>query len=72
MYAFTEHPRGYRVKGDEGQRAGYRKTSVEGVHDLAAGIGFDEKTADDRGDDRHAAENKRVNDQVVAGVGDAL
>ena len=49
------------VEGDQRQHAGDRQALVQRRHDvLHAGRGLDEAAADDRGDDRHAAEQQRI------------
>jgi len=63
-------PGGDRVEGDEAQHAGHDHALVQGVHDLGAFGRLDEIAADDRGDDRDAAERQRIDDRLVAHVGE--
>ena len=45
------------------QHAGDDQAAIERVHDLAAGARLDEIAADDRGEDREAAEHQRIRDR---------
>ena len=68
----VEHPHRHRIERQQGERTGHRQAAVERIHDLAAVVGLDEKTANDRGDDGNTAEHQRVGDQVIVGDGNAF
>ena len=57
---------GDEVEGDGRDHAGDDQAAVERVHDLAAVARLDEEAADDRGDDRDAAQHQRVEHGVAA------
>ena len=64
--AGADQPRGDRIVGGEGQDAGDDQAAIERRHDLAAIGRLDEVTADDRRDDRHAAQRQRIENQILA------
>ena len=57
----VHHPHGHGVEEDRRDQAGHDHALVERALHVAAG-GLDGEGADDRGDDRHAAEDERVQD----------
>jgi len=56
----AQHPAGHRVEEHDGDDRRRSETLVEGVHDVVGPAEADEERADDAGDDRHAAEDQRV------------
>ena len=61
----AEDPTGDRVKGDQCQQAGNDQAAVQRTHDVFAVGGFDEKCANDRGDDGEAAEHQRIHHRAL-------
>ena len=65
LEGLREHRRRDEVEGDQRQHAGDGQALVQRRHHvLHARRGLDEEAADDRGDDRDAAEHQRVDDGV--------
>ncbi len=69
MHVVTHQPGGDRVEGDGGQNAGDDHALVQRAHDRAAWLHLDEQCADDRSDDRYAAQHQRIQHCIGAGLG---
>ena len=64
-----EHHHRHAVEGDQRQHAGHRQTLVKRRHHvLHARAGLDEEAADDERDDRHAAQQQRIDHRVDGGA----
>lgn len=69
MHVVGHQSGGDRVEGDGGQHAGNDHALVQRTHDRAAWLHLDEQRADDRSDDRHAAQYQRIQHGIGTGFG---